>query len=127
MPRRFAAAAFVSGFAEVLLAAAIAGLFFLPDPWRLVFFGFALVIEVGEVWFWIKFLERYRIRSGAESMIGIEAEALEALDPEGHVRLRGHEVWNAHASDPVAPGELVEVTAVEGLRLRVRRREGETV
>ncbi|UJA19962.1 hypothetical protein HJD18_06880 [Thermoleophilia bacterium SCSIO 60948] len=105
----------------MLLALSVVGLFFLPDPWRLILFGVALVVEVGEVFLWIRFLERYRVRTGAESMIGAEAEALDPLDPEGRVRIRGHEVWNAKASDTVAAGERVEVTAVEGLRLRVRR------
>ena len=50
----------------VILALAIAGLFVLPDPWRLIFLCIALVIEVGEVFAWIRFLRRYRVTTGAE-------------------------------------------------------------
>jgi len=50
----------------------------------------------------------------------MQGKAITALAPEGTVFLRG-EYWNAHAEEPVAAGERVEVTAVEGLLLRVRR------
>ncbi len=46
------------------------------------------------------------------------------LAPDGKVFVRG-EYWDASADDAVASGQPVEVTAVEGLRLRVRRSESE--
>jgi membrane-bound serine protease (ClpP class) len=100
------------------LALAIAGLFFLPDPWRIVFLVVALFVEVGEIFLWIKFLRRYRVTTGSEGMLGERAQAISALDPEGRVRLRG-EIWNARASDSVAEGAEVRVKAVEGLTLVV--------
>jgi len=108
----------------VLLALAIAGLFVLPDPWRFVFVGAVALIEVGEVWFWIKFLRRYRITTGAEGMVGEPGEVIEACDPRGRVRFRG-EIWNARSSSPVGAGEPVRVRAVEGLTVVVEPlREG---
>ncbi len=74
----------------MILTLAIVGLFVLPDPWRIVFLLCALLIEVGEVFLWIRFLRRYRVTTGAEGMIG---ERAEVIGP-GRVRFRG-EIWNA--------------------------------
>jgi len=62
------------------------------------------------------------IRVGAEAMIGARIAARTALDPAGKVFLEG-EWWNAVADVPVAAGELVDVEAVDGMTLRVRRVE----
>jgi membrane-bound serine protease (ClpP class) len=58
--------------------------------------------------------------SGVDELVGLGGTAASALDPEGTVFLRG-EYWSATAESAVAQGERVVVTAVEGLRLRVRR------
>ncbi|HET6305170.1 MAG TPA: nodulation protein NfeD [Myxococcota bacterium] len=58
--------------------------------------------------------------AGTGELLGMQGKAITALAPEGTVFLRG-EYWNAHAEEPVAAGERVEVTAVDGLLLRVRR------
>jgi membrane-bound serine protease (ClpP class) len=103
----------------VFLTLAIVGLFVLPDPWRVVLLAVALVVEVGEVWFWIRFLRRYRVTTGAEGMVGERGEAIEGCDPLGRVRVRG-EIWRARAEgEPIAAGEPVRVTGVEGLTLGV--------
>ncbi len=60
---------------------------------------------------------------GAEGMIGAIGVARHRLAPDapdGTVVVRG-EYWNAESDDVVDAGERVEVTAVDGLRLRVRR------
>jgi membrane-bound serine protease (ClpP class) len=102
----------------VILALAIAGLFFIPDPWRIVILLVAALIEVGEVYLWIRYLRRYRVQTGAEGMVGERAEAVAALDPEGKVRVRG-EIWNARSSAAVTAGAPVRIQAVEGLTLLV--------
>ncbi len=106
----------------MLLAASIAGLFLLPRPWNVILFGLAVFAEIGEVYLWIRFLGRYRVRGGAEGMIGERATVLEACDPEGLVRVRG-EVWSATAEpeDPLAEGARATVVSVEGLRVMVAR------
>jgi membrane-bound serine protease (ClpP class) len=58
--------------------------------------------------------------TGAGELLGLEGKAQTALEPEGMVFVRG-EIWKAHAQEPVAPGERVEVVGVEGLELRVRK------
>lgn len=61
-----------------------------------------------------------RQTAGIGELIGLEGRAASALSPQGKVFVRG-EYWNASADEAIASGEAVEVTAVEGLRLRVRR------
>jgi len=59
--------------------------------------------------------------TGVEALIGRQGIVRAPLDPDGTVWVAG-EIWTASADDgPIAEGELVEVVAVEGLRLRVRR------
>jgi membrane-bound serine protease (ClpP class) len=53
-------------------------------------------------------------------LIGTRGRAASALAPDGKVFVRG-EYWNASADEAIGNGEAVEVTAVEGLHLRVRR------
>ncbi len=64
----------------------------------------------------------YRTPStGAAGMVGLVGVARSALNPEGQVQIDG-ELWQAVAQDgPVAAGEAVEVTALDGLTLRVTR------
>jgi membrane-bound serine protease (ClpP class) len=53
-------------------------------------------------------------------LIGLVGKAQTALAPEGRVFVRG-EYWTASADEEIAAGEAVEIAAVEGMRLRVRR------
>jgi membrane-bound serine protease (ClpP class) len=64
--------------------------------------------------------QRRRPLTGQEGMRGQAAMAVTPLAPEGWVRVHG-EQWKAVADAPVEPGEIVTVTAVEGLTLRVRK------
>lgn len=63
---------------------------------------------------------RTRQTAGIGEMIGLVGRAQDAIAPEGSVFVRG-EYWTARADQPIAAGERVEVMAVEGMRLRVRR------
>jgi membrane-bound serine protease (ClpP class) len=60
--------------------------------------------------------------AGVSELIGLRGKVATPLAPEGKVFVRG-EYWNASADEEIASGESVEVTAVEGLHLRVRRSE----
>ena len=64
--------------------------------------------------------QRTRPTTGREGMVGLKGVAYTALDLKGTVDVRG-ELWNAVASEPIAAGQSVEVTAVEGLLLHVRK------
>jgi membrane protein implicated in regulation of membrane protease activity len=104
----------------VLLALAIVGLFVLPDPWGVIAVITAAVIEVGEVFFWIRFLRRYPVTTGAEGLVDARGEVIVRCAPLGRVRLRG-EIWNARSEEPLELGEEVRVEAVDGLTLVVSR------
>lgn len=103
---------------------AFVSLLFLPSPWGYIAVGAAAVVEVGEVYFWIRFLRRYRITTGAEGLVGELAEVVETCDPGGRVRVRG-ELWNARATTEAAAGKLVRVTDVDGLTLQVEPTQNE--
>jgi membrane-bound serine protease (ClpP class) len=57
--------------------------------------------------------------AGVSEMVGMIGRAQTPLVPEGSVFVRG-EFWTAVADEAIAAGEPIEITAVEGLRLRVR-------
>jgi membrane-bound serine protease (ClpP class) len=102
----------------MLLVAALVGLFFIPEPWNVVAVVAAAFVEVGEVFFWLRFLRRYRIQTGAEAMVGRRAEVIAPCSPEGRVRVGG-EIWNARSERPIVTGQAVRITEVDGLTLSV--------
>jgi len=58
--------------------------------------------------------------SGVSDLVGLVGQTSTALSPEGKVFVRG-EYWTAQGDEEISAGERVEVTAVDGMRLRVRR------
>ena len=102
----------------MLLVLSIVGLFVLPSPWNVIGVCVAAVIEVGEIWFWRRFLRRYRLRVGPETLVGERAEVITPLQPEGRVRLRG-EIWRARSTAPAVRGSTVRVLGLDGLTLQV--------
>jgi membrane-bound serine protease (ClpP class) len=60
------------------------------------------------------------VRSGVETMIGRTVNALSRIDTSGgRVFIEG-ENWNAVSTTPVETGQLVEITGIEGLTLKVK-------
>lgn len=82
--------------------------------------GIALLSAVLMLWVVTRFigLRRRPAKTGQEDMVGSEATAAEAFEAQGHVRLMG-ERWNARSSGPLRKGQVVRVTAVDGLTLIV--------
>lgn len=78
----------------------------------------AVLFEVVEVWFWIKYLRRHRVKTGVEAMIGETATVIESCLPEGTVKLRG-EIWAARSLTGANVGEKVRVVGVDGLTLEI--------
>ena len=64
-------------------------------------------------------------QSGVDEMIGSVGKVTSSLAPgaAGKIFIRG-EYWNARAAEPLEEGSSVEVLAVEGLQLRVRKASG---
>ena len=57
--------------------------------------------------------------TGREEMVGLVGIVKTALAPQGQLAVRG-ELWEAVSDQPLRPGDEAEVTAVDGLRLRVK-------
>jgi membrane protein implicated in regulation of membrane protease activity len=106
----------------MLILLALVALLVLPAPWGIVAVVSAAAVEVLELVFWKRFLRRYRLRSGPETLIGTRATVVEACFPAGRVRVRG-ELWNARSTSPVEAGEPVVITALDGLTLEVEPEE----
>jgi membrane-bound serine protease (ClpP class) len=92
--------------------------------------GLRLIVPVvlglgGVILFLVKIAvdaQRRRAETGAAGMIGRRGRVLAAIPAGGIGRVETHgEIWNATADEPIAEGEVIEVLAVDGLTLRVRR------
>ncbi|HKQ17494.1 MAG TPA: NfeD family protein [Solirubrobacterales bacterium] len=90
----------------------------LDPPLGVIVLVAAAVIEVGEAIFWTRYLKRFRVKTGAEGMIGERAETIEPCEPRGRVRLRG-EIWDAVCERGAGVGEAVRIVAVRGLTLEI--------
>jgi membrane-bound serine protease (ClpP class) len=65
--------------------------------------------------------QRLRPATGVDALVGRQGQVRTALDPTGTVQVAG-ELWTATADDgPIEEGEPIEVAAVKGVRLRVKR------
>jgi membrane-bound serine protease (ClpP class) len=86
----------------------------------------ALVLTLAVVGFltWKTLEIRMRpARTGGEGMVGQTARVVETFSPgSGKVFLHG-EYWDADGPAGLAPGEVVRIAGVDGLRLRVERRD----
>jgi membrane-bound serine protease (ClpP class) len=66
--------------------------------------------------------QRRRPITGIAGMVGEPGRVLEAIAPGRPGRVETHgEIWRARATGPIAEGEAVRVTAVEGLTVTVER------
>lgn len=86
-------------------------------PAVLVTAGFFTVV-IGLAW------KAFRSKptTGLEGLLGLEGKATSDItSDEGAVKVHG-EIWSAYSEEPVPAGEKVVVEAVEGLRLKVKRK-----
>jgi membrane-bound serine protease (ClpP class) len=91
------------------------------EPWVIALV--AVVAGVGVVLILVAVIrgQHRPVVSGSEAIVGLAGVVRRKLDPEGLVFADGA-LWRARAENgPVAEGEQVQVVAVEGLVLRVRR------
>ncbi len=63
-------------------------------------------------------VHREKADTGKEGMLGLEGEARSDIHARGQVFVRG-EYWNAWSDQPIAKGERVKITAIEGLKVKV--------
>jgi membrane-bound serine protease (ClpP class) len=103
-----------------LTIALILAILFIPWPWSLLAILGGLVIETGEVAWGLRLARRWKPKTGAEAMIGKEAEVVTRCHPLGEVRVHG-ELWRASCGEGAEPGERVRIERIEGLTLVVTR------
>lgn len=62
-------------------------------------------------------------KDGFKSLIGAEAMVVSMVNKSyGQYLVKaGHELWTARSNEPLRPGERVEVTATDGIKLVVAR------
>ncbi len=118
------------GFTLAGLVLVVLGALFLVDPARTPGVGVSFVtvggvalllggVGVGIVALAVR-VRRQRPTTGQDALVGQLAEVRRSLAPEGYVFVNGA-LWSAWTDQsPLQPGELVEVVAVDGLRLFVR-------
>jgi membrane-bound serine protease (ClpP class) len=104
----------------LLVVAVIAAVLWLAPPWSVVVVAAAALVEVVETFFWIRLSQRWRVRAGAETLIGARAVATTDLAPEGQVRVQG-ELWQARADAAIRAGDEVRIRDRDGLVLVVER------
>lgn len=93
------------------------------EPWAIAtLVGVVVVLVTAGLILAVRRLRRFRV-SGVESLVGQVGVVRQELAPDGFVFVDGA-LWKAQAEDPPLPaGTPVEVLAVEGLLLRVRRHQ----
>ncbi|WP_018184493.1 NfeD family protein [Kaistia granuli] len=92
--------------------------------WSIV--GAVAILVFGLSAFTARALWRIRKRPspvGGDAMLGMPAEVIDWRGGEGHVFAHG-ERWQARGAEAFNPGETVEVSAIDGLSLSVRRPVG---
>ena len=87
---------------------------FLIGATALVSTGFFLMIMTK---FFV--MRRKKVVTGAEEMIGITGEAMEDFTEQGRIWVHG-ESWQAQSSAPVKKGQKIQVTAKDGLLLKIK-------
>lgn len=58
--------------------------------------------------------------TGKQGLIGEKGVALDSISPNGQVSVHG-EVWQAESDEKIRKGDKVEVVAVDGLKVRVKK------
>jgi membrane protein implicated in regulation of membrane protease activity len=104
----------------VALTVAIVLAFFAPWPWNLAAVLTGLLIETVELTWGLRLARRWRPQTGAEAMIGKEAQVVVPCRPKGQVRIGG-ELWDAFCPENADGGETVRIDRLDGLTLVVSR------
>ena len=97
---------------------------FLQLSWTVIIpvIGFAALITFAIVGMGMRAMRRPPV-TGREGMVGLIGVAKTALSLRGQVAIRG-ELWDAMSDEPIEAGASVEVTAIDGLKLRVKSTPG---
>jgi membrane-bound serine protease (ClpP class) len=102
----------------LFLIALLFAIFFLPSPWGVIAVVVALAVDLVEVGVGIWYSKRRKAKVGSSALVGLTGVALEALGPEGQVKVNG-EIWRARCDAGCDAGAAVVVRSVDGLTLEV--------
>jgi membrane-bound serine protease (ClpP class) len=103
-----------------LALAIVLAVIFLGWPWNLLAILGGLAVETVELTWGLSLARRWKPKTGAEAMIGEEAEVVVACRPLGDVRVQG-ELWSARCAEGADVGETVLIERLDGLTLVVVR------
>jgi membrane protein implicated in regulation of membrane protease activity len=101
----------------LLLGAILLAIFVLPSPWGIIAVAAGGLLDVTESVVLLRWSRRRRAVTGAEALIGQKA----VVSTPTQVRVAG-ELWEAQSEQELVPGDEVEINGLEGLTLRVSRR-----
>jgi membrane-bound serine protease (ClpP class) len=86
--------------------------------------GIPFVVLISAFFLFIVWLairsQRLRVKAGKEGLVGEIGIVQETLDPEGKIFVHG-ELWKAVSREKIEVNEKVEVEAIQGLLLKVRK------
>jgi len=93
------------------------------NPWVLIVIAVIIIIVLVFVVIWSVRAHQKRVAAGKEDLVGKTAVVDIALEPKGVVMVEG-ERWTAITDKgQIEPEEEVIITKVEGLKLRVTKKE----
>lgn len=93
------------------------------SPWLIVIVIIGIIVFIAFSVIYGVRAHRLKVSAGKEELIGKIAEADTVLEPKGMVFVNG-ERWTAISDKGrIEPGEEVIITKVEGLKLRVTKKE----
>ena len=104
---------FIAG--SILLA-----VFVVPESWGAVLVGCAIVWEIAEKVFWVRYTKRIPVAVGREAMIGRPVTVVSTCQPDGRVQLFG-ERWKARCHAGASVGDRLVIEAVDQITLVVGR------
>ena len=89
----------------LLFIGIVLAVFVLPSPWGLVAVGIGAALEIAETSTFIWWSKRRNASVGVESLVGKRGVAVDALWPEGQVRVNG-EIWKARCARRLRSGNV---------------------
>ena len=96
---------------------------FRVDPWLIILVVIGAVVFFAIAIIWGIRAHHHQASAGREELVGKIAEVKIALEPKGIVFIQG-ERWTAISEKGrLEPGEEVIITKVDGLKLRVTKKE----
>jgi membrane-bound serine protease (ClpP class) len=96
---------------------AILAFIFLDPPWRYLAIAALLLVDVAEIFIWLRWRKRKSI-TGVENIVGARGEVVSDCTPDGQVKVRG-QIWSARCAERARTGDAVVVMDVSGIRLIV--------